>query len=62
MTNLTHCPSCNIDLVKKCLRCGHEWVSKVREPMKCANNVTCGSRYWDKPRKGDLDAVDWGDE
>lgn len=31
----------------KCLRCGHEWLSKLEHPVLCAK---CHSAYWDIPK------------
>jgi transcription elongation factor Elf1 len=31
----------------KCLRCGHEWLSKLEHPILCAR---CHSAYWDIPK------------
>lgn len=31
----------------KCLRCSHEWMSKVKEPKRCPK---CKSPYWNKPK------------
>ncbi len=28
----------------KCLRCGHRWVPRRKEPRQCPN---CKSAYWD---------------
>ena len=32
----------------KCLRCGHEWVPNITNPITCPK---CKSPYWNKPRK-----------
>lgn len=34
-------------LMKKCLRCGHEWISNVEEPKQCPK---CKQYYYNKPR------------
>ena len=33
---------------KKCLRCGHTWISIKPKPKRCPH---CISPYWNKPRK-----------
>jgi predicted Zn-ribbon and HTH transcriptional regulator len=33
---------------KKCERCGHEWLPKVKSPLNCPH---CHSPYWGTPRK-----------
>ena len=37
--------------IVRCLRCGHEWATKLDRPTRCAN-PNCKSPYWDWPRKG----------
>jgi hypothetical protein len=32
---------------KKCLRCGHEWISHLDNPKCCPG---CKSPYWNKPK------------
>jgi predicted Zn-ribbon and HTH transcriptional regulator len=34
--------------IKKCLRCGHMWQPRVKDPKKCSH---CGSPYWATPRR-----------
>jgi hypothetical protein len=34
-----------------CERCGHVWVSKIREPGTCASKICTSKKYWNKPRK-----------
>ena len=34
--------------MKKCLRCGYEWETKIDNPRFCPN---CNSPYWDKAKK-----------
>jgi len=36
--------------IVKCLRCGHEWPTRLEHPLRCAN-PKCKSPYWDKPRR-----------
>jgi hypothetical protein len=36
--------------VVRCLRCGHEWATRLGHPTRCAN-PKCKSPYWDKARK-----------
>jgi len=35
-------------IIFRCLRCGHEWASKQKQPKVCPK---CRSPYWDRPRK-----------
>lgn len=30
-----------------CLRCGHEWPTKLERPVRCAK---CRTPYWDRPK------------
>lgn len=34
-------------MLKKCERCGHEWLARVQRPVRCAS---CRSPYWGKAR------------
>ncbi len=35
----------------RCFRCGYVWKGKTDEkPLRCAK-ASCGSVYWDRPRK-----------
>jgi hypothetical protein len=36
--------------IVKCLRCDHEWATRLEHPTRCANQK-CKSPYWDKPKK-----------
>ena len=37
----------------KCCRCGYIWKGKTDEkPLRCAK-ASCGSVYWDRPRKNE---------
>lgn len=39
----------------KCTRCGYVWKPKQQEkPLRCARS-SCGSVYWDRPRKNDVE-------
>lgn len=38
--------------IHHCLRCGHEWPSKLEKPLRCAN-PRCKSPYWDRPRRNE---------
>ena len=33
---------------KKCMKCGHEWESRKKEPLQCPR---CKRYYWDRPNK-----------
>lgn len=33
--------------IRNCLRCNHEWASKLEYPKVCPK---CKSPYWDRPR------------
>ena len=37
-----------VDEIMNCLRCGHNWQSRVESPARCP---ACKSSYWGKPRK-----------
>lgn len=47
--------SCVYMKINYCLRCGHEWPSKLERVLTCAK---CRSPYWDVPRQ--TDAIDDG--
>lgn len=32
---------------QQCLRCGHEWLPRIAEPVMCP---ACKSRHWESPR------------
>lgn len=34
-----------------CQQCGHDWMSNVPKPSRCANRDTCSSRIWYTDRK-----------
>ena len=35
----------------KCERCGHEWVSMRKEPVKVCPSPKCHNAWWNMPRK-----------
>jgi len=37
-----------VETNKKCLRCGYEWRSKIKNPIQCAN---CRNPKWNVPRQ-----------
>jgi predicted Zn-ribbon and HTH transcriptional regulator len=47
------CPDCVADLAEgvrrrhRCLRCGHEWRSRLARPTTCPQ---CRNPYWDRPK------------